>query len=62
MWQDPIVEETRHLRRQYAEQFDHNIDAIFADIRKRQEQSKCKRVSFPAHKPTHKPEQTRRLG
>ena len=52
MWQDPIVEETRNLRKQYAEKFNNNIDAIFSDILKRQEQSKRKRVSFPARKPT----------
>ena len=51
MWQDPIVEETRNLRKQYAEKFNHNIEAIFADICKRQESSKHKRVSFPARKP-----------
>ena len=51
MWQDPIVEETRDLRRQYAEKFNHDIDEIFADIRKRQQQSKRKRVSLPARKP-----------
>ena len=49
MWQDPIVNETRKLREQYAKQFKHNLDAIFQDIRKRQEKSKRKRVSFPAH-------------
>ena len=51
MWQDPIVEETRNLRKQYAEAFNYDIDAIFADIRKRQEQPKRKRISFPARKP-----------
>ena len=51
MWQDPIVEETRHLRKQYAEQFNHDIDAIFADICKRQQESKRKRVAFPARRP-----------
>lgn len=51
MWQDPIVEETRNLRKQYAEKFNYDIDAIFADIRKRQAQSKRKRVSLPARKP-----------
>ena len=51
MWQDPIVEETRELRNKYAKQFDNDIDAIFADIRKRQEKSKRQRVSFPARKP-----------
>ena len=34
MWQDPIVNETRKLREQYAKQFKHNLDAIFQDIRK----------------------------
>lgn len=51
MWQDPVVEETRNLRKQYAEKFNNDIDAILADIRKRQEQSKRKLVSFPARKP-----------
>ena len=49
MWQDPIVEETRNLRKQYSEKF-NNIDEIFTDIRQRQEKSKHKRVSFPARK------------
>lgn len=51
MWQDPIIEETRNLRKQYAEKFNNNIEAIFEKIRKRQEKSKHKRVSFPARKP-----------
>ena len=51
MWQDPIIEETRNLRKQYAEKFNYSIEAIFADIRKRQSKSGRKRVSFPARKP-----------
>ena len=51
MWQDPIVKETRELREQYAAQFKHNLDAIFLDIRNRQDKSGQKRVSFPASKP-----------
>ncbi len=47
MWQDPIVKETRELREQYAAQFKHDIDAIFQDIRKRQEKSERKKVAFP---------------
>jgi hypothetical protein len=50
MWQDPIVKETRELRIQYAEQFNHDPDAIFEDIRKRQEKSQRKRVAFAARK------------
>ncbi len=51
MWQDPIVKETRKLREQYAAQFKHNFNAIFEDIRKRQANSKRKRVAFPPRKP-----------
>ena len=51
MWQDPIVKKTRELRTLYASKFDHDVDAIFDDILKRQEKSMRKRVSFPARKP-----------
>ena len=46
MWHDPIVEETRRLRRQYAERFGNDPDAIFADIRKRQKESGRKLVTL----------------
>ena len=52
MWKDPIVEETRKLREQYASQFNYDIDAIFKDIQQRQAQSGKKLVSFPARKPS----------
>ena len=51
MWQDPVVKETRDLRAQYAKRFNHNLDSIFKDIRKRQEKSKRKCVAFPPRKP-----------
>ena len=54
MWKDPIVEETRELRKQYAAQFKHDPDAIFEDICNRQEKSGRKRVAFPARKPKSK--------
>jgi len=47
MWHDPIVKETRELRLKYATQFNHDMGAIFQDIRKRQDASERKRVSFP---------------
>jgi hypothetical protein len=40
MWQDPIVKETRELRKQYASKFKHDADAIFEDILKRHEKQK----------------------
>ena len=51
MWKDPIVTETRSLREQYANQFDHNADAIFQDILQRQAASSKKLVSFPRRMP-----------
>ena len=51
MWQDPIVNETRTLREQYANQFGHNADAIFQDILLRQAASGKKLVSFEHRKP-----------
>jgi hypothetical protein len=51
MWKDPIVTETRSLREQYANQFDHNSDAIFQDILQRQAASGKKLVSFQHREP-----------
>lgn len=51
MWKDPIVTETRSLREQYAKQFDHNADAIFKDILRRQAASGKKLVSFQHREP-----------
>ena len=55
MWRDLIVEETRKRRDEYAAEFNHNPDAIFDDIRKRQREAGKRRVSFPARKPLQKP-------
>lgn len=55
MWKDPIVEETRKLREEYASQFNHDIDAIFEDIQKRQTQSAQKPMSLPPRKPIKMP-------
>ncbi len=51
MWKDPIVTETRSLREQYANKFDHNADAIFQDILQRQAVSGKKLVSFQRRLP-----------
>jgi hypothetical protein len=50
MWEDPVVKETRKLRKQYAEQFNFDPDLIFNDIRNRQEKLEKKCVSFPSRK------------
>lgn len=36
MWKDPIVSEVRQTREQLARQFNFDVHAIFADLRKRQ--------------------------
>jgi hypothetical protein len=51
MWQDPVVAETRALRERYASQFNHDADAIFRDILRRQNASGKKLVTFAARKP-----------
>ena len=51
MWKDPIVTETRALREQYANQFDHDADAIFQDILRRQAASGKKLVTFQHREP-----------
>jgi hypothetical protein len=52
MWKDPVVEETRKLREQYASKFKHDVDAIFDDIQRRQALLDKKPVSLPARKPS----------
>lgn len=37
-WVDPIVEEIRAIRYEHAKQFNFDIDAIFEDLRKREEE------------------------
>ncbi len=55
MWQDPIVKETRELREEYAEKFNHDPEAIFDDILKRQNQPDKMLVSLPPRKPQFTP-------
>jgi len=55
MKRDPIVEETRKLREEYAAKFQHDRDAIFDDIQERQREGGRDLVTFPSRKPKHKP-------
>jgi hypothetical protein len=51
MIEDPIVEEVRRIRNEYARKFNYDMDAIFADIQQRQAQSGRTYVSFPPKRP-----------
>lgn len=39
MWHDPIVAEVRRVREELAARFDFDVDAIFADLQRRQTES-----------------------
>ena len=47
MWRDPIVEEIRQYRQEYAAQFNHDLKAICRDLRERQEKGGRKVLSLP---------------
>ncbi len=47
MLSDPIVEEVRKARDEYAKQFGYDLDAICKDLQQRQQASGKKAVSFP---------------
>ncbi len=44
--QDPIVEEVRKVRDEHAAQFNYDLDAIYADMKRIEGESKEPRVSF----------------
>jgi hypothetical protein len=51
MWTDEIVEETRKARDQYAAKFNYDLQAIFRDLKKHEEQDPEKFVSLPSKQP-----------
>jgi hypothetical protein len=50
---DPIVEEVRRLRCEYAQQFGFDLRAMAADLREREQRQPERLVSFPP-KPARK--------
>jgi hypothetical protein len=44
--EDPIVEEIRRIREEHAAEFNYDLDAIFADLKRLEAESKQPRVSF----------------
>ena len=47
MFEDPIVTEIRKIREEYGAKFDHNLDAIFDDIKRRERASGRQYVRLP---------------
>jgi vacuolar-type H+-ATPase subunit E/Vma4 len=50
MWKDEIVEEIHRIREEHAKTFNYDLDAIFADWQKRQNESGRKIISAPLKK------------
>ena len=51
MTEDPIVNEVRKAREEYASQFDFDLQAICEDLQEKQGQRGEKVVSFPPKRP-----------
>ncbi len=47
MWEDPIVAEVHRIREKLAAEFNFDVKAIFADLRKRQAASGARLVPQP---------------
>ncbi len=52
MWKDPIVEEVRRFRDEYAAQFGYDLEAIYRDIQEKEKKHKDRLVSFPPKRPS----------
>jgi len=48
MWKDSIVEDVRKVREEHAKKFNHNLDAIYQDLKKQEKRGGRKVVSLPA--------------
>ncbi len=46
MWTDEIVEEIHQIREEYAKSLNYDLDAIFADLRKKEAKSGRKVVNL----------------
>jgi len=54
MKKDPIVEEVRRIREKHAAEHGHDLNAIFADLKKQETQDKGPKVSFPPKPALHR--------
>jgi hypothetical protein len=54
MFKDPVVEEVRATRQRHSARFNHDLNAIVADIRERQQHMDRPIVSLPQKRPMKK--------
>ncbi|MCI0642051.1 MAG: hypothetical protein L0Y72_09715 [Gemmataceae bacterium] len=50
-WSDPIVDEVRRARDEYAARFNYDLRAIFHDLKEQEKRSGRKLVSYAKDKP-----------
>ncbi len=48
MWTDPIVEEIRRERKAYAAKFNYDLEAIYQDIKRQEQESGHEIVTLPS--------------
>jgi len=60
MTKDPIVEEVRRIRQQYAARFNYDLAAIFRDLQDRQVRGELTVVSRKPRRPPGQPPAQRR--
>lgn len=53
MWKDEIVEEVRKHREAYAAKFNFDLQAMYQDLKKAEQKSKHKKISFKPKKPVN---------
>lgn len=51
MWNDEIVEETRQVRDRYVAKFENDLDTIYRDLKKQEEQNPEKFIPLPPKPP-----------
>jgi len=51
MWKDEIVEETRREREAYAAKFNYDLEAMYRDLKEKEQQSKRQMVSLSPRPP-----------
>jgi hypothetical protein len=53
VWKDEIVDEVRKHREAYAAKFNFDLQAMYQDLKKAEQKSKRKKVSFKPKKPVN---------
>ena len=62
MWEDPIVAEVHETRKKLAAQFNFDVKAIFADMRKRQASLGDRLIPQPRSTPATESKQSPQVG